>query len=186
MDTSTWNNDPGRPFNQVPYPGDTDGDISHESFPFERLENGRTYFALVRTVGPDGNESKSSNVVTFTPLARGVFVVSVNHEAVDGGFNFETETQVPGRDPRSDIYLYATKEKIGLSSPYRLGAGMRKTKFGGSSNSAPVETLQITRGQSIEVITKTGVAEIKIEDISGDYPAISARISYIFHPEMTQ
>jgi hypothetical protein len=185
-DRSAWSRNPGAPYNHTPYPGDTDGDINRESIPLEHLGNGRTYLGIVRTVGPDGRESKSSNLVVFTPLASGTFIISANQEASDGGFNFESETRVPGRDPRSDIYLYATEQRVGLSSPYRLGGGLRKTRFTGPAISTPVETIPIRKGQSIEVQTKMGRAKIRIEDILGRYPDISARISYVFHPDVPQ
>jgi hypothetical protein len=181
-----WSDNPGPPYNQTPYPGDVDGDINHESIPLEHLQNGRTYLALVRTVGPGRRESKSSNIVSFTPLACGEFIISANQDASDGGFNFESERQVPGRDPKSDIYLYATKERIGLSAPYRLGGGFRKTRFIGGSTMTPLETISIRKGQSLEVLTKAGRADIKIEDILGQYPDIAARIGYVFYPAETQ
>ncbi|HBZ00568.1 MAG TPA: hypothetical protein DEO84_04510, partial [candidate division Zixibacteria bacterium] len=90
-DSSAWKSNPGTPYNQTPYPGDTDGDISHESLPLDNLTNGIKYIALVRTVGPDGRESASSNLVSFQPLAHGEFIISANHEAPNGGFNFESE-----------------------------------------------------------------------------------------------
>ncbi len=126
-DTAAWKKMPGTPYNPTPYPGDTDGDNSKESMPLDRLTNGRTYYVMVRTVGPDGRESESSNLTVFRPLAQGSFIISSNHEASDGGFNFEDESSAPGRGPRSDIYLYDNGAKVGLSSPSRLGAGMRRS-----------------------------------------------------------
>jgi hypothetical protein len=185
-DRSAWIKKPGVPYNQAPYPGDTDGDISRESISLKNLDNGRSYLALVRTVGPDGGESESSNIAAFTPVASGIFIISANQDASNGGFNFESETQVPGRGPKSDIYLYTTEKRIGLSAPYRLGGGFRKTKFTSSTTSTPVETISIRKGQSIEVRTKTGQADIRIEDIMGRYPDVTVKISYVFHPNQAQ
>ncbi|TET69465.1 MAG: hypothetical protein E3J45_01700, partial [Candidatus Zixiibacteriota bacterium] len=47
-----------RAFNTAPYPGDTDGDISVETFEAIPLENGVEYFVFVRSVGLDGTESE--------------------------------------------------------------------------------------------------------------------------------
>ncbi len=185
-DQLAWSKKPGAAYNQTPYPGDTDGDIGRESIPLKNLDNGRSYLALVRTVGPDGGESESSNIAAFTPVARGIFIISSNQDASNGGFNFESEIQVPGRGPKSDIYLYTTEKRIGLSAPYRLGGGFRKTRFTSSTTSTPVETISIRKGQSIEVRTKMGRADIKIEDIMGRYPDVSAKISYVFHPNQPQ
>lgn len=185
-DTASWKRNLGKPYNDSPYPGDTDSDISRESMPLENLVNGQKYFVMVRLVGSDGKESGSSNIAEFTPLASGEFIISSNHDASNGGFNFENEESVPGRDPRSDIYLYATEERTGLSSPSRLGAGLRKTAFIGMRGDAWVETNAIVRRQNLRIRTKDGVAQIRIEELIGKYPTISARISYTFHPDTPQ
>jgi hypothetical protein len=185
-DRTLWSKHPGSPYNPIPYPGDTDGDISRESIQLKNLDNGRTYLAEVRTVASNGVRSEPSNIIEFTPFARGVFIISSNHEARDGGFNFETETQFPGRDPNSDIYLYATETRIGLSAPYRLGAGLRDTKFFMPPSGDPLETIPIRKGQSIKVQTRDGIADLKIEEIMGQYPDIAVKISYLFHPARPQ
>ncbi len=185
-DTAFWKRNPGRPYNDTPYPGDTDSNISRESMPLDNLVNGMKYFVTVRLVGSDGKESESSNIAEFTPLASGEFIISCNHDATDGGFNFENEVSVPGRDPRSDIYLYATEERTGLSSPSRLGAGLRKTAFMGMRGPVEVETIAIVGGQNLQIKTKDGTARIRVEELIGKYPTISARISYTFRPDTPQ
>jgi hypothetical protein len=187
-DSTVWKLSPGQPYNSQPYPGDTDGDTQHESMPLTNLVNGRIYYIFVRTVGSDGGESVSSNVTLFRPLAQGEFTISINHETPDGGFNFENEKSVPGRDPRSDIYLYATENKTGLSSPSRLGAGLRQTDFhyAGSKPDAPgAETVPIKVRDTFELTLKSGQARINILEISGRYPDVSARIGYIYYPNLS-
>lgn len=183
MDTLAWKSDPGAPFNHGPYPGDTDGDISQESFPLMNLANGKIMYAIVKTVGIDGRESAPSNITEFTPLAQGEFIISADHEAPDGGFDFVNSRSVPGRDPRSDIYLYATSDRIGLSSPSRLGAGLRRTWFQEPLFGKPeAETIRIGAGDRFMVKLKTGSARIRIESILGQYPDVSAKISYVYYP----
>ena len=182
-DTLEWRENLLTPYNDVPYPGDTDGDNSKESFQLSRLTNGVKHFALIRTVGVDGRQSAPSNVVMFTPLGKGEFTLSANHLSSAGGFNFENGMAVPARDPRNDIYLYATETRIGLSSPNRLAAGLRRTRISlvgdGLSDG---ETVVIHKGMRLKLRTKFGRAEISIEEIIGRYPDISARISYIYYP----
>jgi hypothetical protein len=137
---------------------------------------------MVRTVGMDNRESKSSNVVAFRPLASGEFVLSSNHLADNGGFNFDTESRVTAMDPKSDLYLYATEIKTGLSSPARLRAGLRKSAFI-VDGSAKQETVLIKTGDRISLYTKTGMAELTILAIDGKSADKSARIGYIFYPD---
>jgi hypothetical protein len=173
-----------KPYNPAPYPGDTDDDINRESITIERLMNGHTYFVSVRTVDARGIESMPSNEAEFTPYARGEFVISSDHDNVRGGFCFEIEQSVPARDPRSDLYLYASEDRIGLSSPYRLGAGLRKSVFSdGDAAPGKDDTIRISQGSLVTVNTRSGRAELKIVSISGQPPDISARISYVFNPK---
>jgi hypothetical protein len=183
-DSSAWISNPGSPYNQAPYPGDTDGDINHESIPLENLTNGKIYFVIIKTVGPDGAESNPSNMAVFQPLAQGEFILSTNYLVSDGGFNFESGKSVPGRDPRNDLYLYSTANNIGLSSPYRLGAGFRKSKFSALGNgSSSDETIRISRGDKLAIKTRYGQAEITIEDILENQPVVSVKVRYIFYPD---
>jgi len=183
-DTLTWKMSQPEPHNDFPYPGDTDGDINSESITIERLQDGHTYMAMVRAVGMNRTRSEPSNVIVFEPLARGDFVISTNRLADDGGFNFERGVSVPGKDPRNDIYLYATADKIGLSSPSRLGAGLRKTEFFLSGeNVTPLETITIETGNTITLKTKHGLATVAIAEISGQYPNIRVGIKYQYRPD---
>jgi hypothetical protein len=181
IDTSAWIASPGIPYNTDLYPGDTDGDITRESYNLDNLENGRIYYAMIRTVGFDSRESALSNIVSFRPLARGEFAISTNHLGDNGGFNFETETQVPGKDRRSDLYLYSNGNKTGLSSPSRLSAGLRKTTFS-ANRGDNLETIAIKTGDKIMLKTKYGDVDLTIVSLDGNYPDISAKIRYTFYP----
>jgi hypothetical protein len=181
IDTSAWIGNPGIPYNNDLYPGDTDGDITHESYNLDNLENGKFYYAMIRTVGFDNRESALSNLVSFRPLARGEFAISTNHLGDNGGFNFETETQVPGKDRRSDLYLYSNGNKTGLSSPSRLSAGLRKTTFS-ANGQENLETIAIKAGDKIILKTKYGDVDLTVVSLNGSYPEISAKIRYIFYP----
>lgn len=178
-----WHKSHAELHNSTPYPGDTDGDITRESFEITGLENGRTYFVTVRTVAPDGSESKQSNGVEFTPLARGEFIISDNHLADNGGFSFDHEISVPARDRRCDLYLYSRDNVVGLSSPNRLGAGLRKTAFARSSDAANNdETIRIREGNKIVVSTKHGQAVLTVRGINRIDSEVRATIEYAFYP----
>jgi hypothetical protein len=178
-----WHKSHAELHNSTPYPGDTDGDITRESFEITGLENGRTYFATVRTVAPDGSESKQSNEVEFTPLARGEFMISDNRLADNGGFSFDHEISVPARDRRCDLYLYSKGDIVGLSSPGRLGAGLRKTKFARSDDPATMdETIRIREGNDILVSTRRGQAVLTVRRINRLDSEVRAIIEYSFFP----
>lgn len=179
-----WGKDHPRPHNYTPYPGDTDGDQTKESYEIKNLINGRSYFVSVRTVGRDGIESKPSNEIQFTPLARGTFVISSNHSSDNGGFGFDSELSMPARNPRCDIYLYAKGDEVGLSSPSRLGAGLRRTYFNipGIINIREMDSIRIKKGDRINATGKYGTAELLIRKIGRHNLTATATIDYVFYP----
>ncbi len=172
------------PHNFAPYPGDTDGDRNRESYEITHLENGRAYFVSVRTLGPNGLESEPSNEVQFVTLAGGTFVISSSHSAENGGFEFDTSRSCPARDSLCDIYLYAKNEDVGLSSPNRLGAGLRQTWFGkpGIVYLKEMDTIKIQRGDRITSSSMRGRAELTILKIERRGGEAEATIEYVYYP----
>lgn len=182
-DAIAWAAKPGAPYNLAPYPGDTKGDLTHQSFALENLVNGRIYFAIVKTIGINLAESNPSNMITFMPLARGSFTISDNHSAGDGGYSFDNEKSVSAYDPSCDIYLYSNGAKVGLSSPNRLTPGMRKSNFSsGLAGSRVDDTIIISQGDTLVVNIKYGWARLKIDNIYNQAEETLARISYTYIP----
>jgi hypothetical protein len=177
-----WGKDSPEPYNHSPFPGDTDGDKSKESYEITNLVNGKTYFVSVRTVDPAGNESDAAGELKFVPLANGRFQINSDHSSDRGGFSFDKNISLPARDPRCDIYLYAKKDAVGLSSPSRLSAGLRKTAFS-NSKEKKVETIKIKSGDRLTIDTRNGRAEITIERIRHEGSSATADIHYIFYPD---
>jgi len=180
----SWTDNHPDPYNFTPFPGDTDGDKSKETFELTNLDNGKTYYISVRTVGLGGIESPPSNEISITPLAKGSFLLSTNHMIEAGGFCFENENSVPSRDPRCDIYLYSKNDIFGLSSPNRLGAGFRKSKFSlRRTGVSDAETVKIRAKDKVIVKTKYGQAELIIKNLFTDGISPYAQIDYIFYPK---
>ena len=169
-----------QPYNHAPYPGDTDGDIKKESLELSGLENGREYVAFIRTVGTANNLSGISNFCRFTPALKGEFTISTDHLGENGGYCFEKMKSTAARDPENDIYLYATADRIGLSSPHRLGAGLRRTFFNSPIiSTAAMETVPIRRGDSIWIQTKAGIWDLEIVKIENNDGRVQATIRFI-------
>jgi len=179
-----WGRNHPKPYNYTPYPGDTDGDRTKESFEFTNLENGKRYYVSVRTVGPGDSESGPSNEVSFVPLAHGTFELSSDHSAETGGFSFDMEKSMPARNPECDIYLYAKGDEVGLSSPSRLSGGLRKTWFGkpGINFFKEMDTIKIKKGDIITTSSKYGRSEMTIKKIRHSDGVTIASISYVFYP----
>lgn len=178
---SKWDKSHPAPYNHTPYPGDTDGDPTKESFEIKNLENGKNYYVSVRTVGIGGIESGISKELRFVTLSKGKFTISSNHSSDNGGFNFENGVSTPARDPRCDIYLYAKKDVVGISSPSRLSAGLRETGFAGRDDNY-LETMTIKKGDRLKIRTTKGLARVTIDRINRKGTEAEAVIDYVFYP----
>jgi len=136
----------------------------------------------VRTIGVGGVESDVSKEVSFVPLSKGVFTIASNHTSLDGGFNFESGIPVPVRDPRSDIYIYAKKNAVGMSSPNRLSAGLRNTEFTMGKNKK-LKTVKIRSGDRLSIRTELGAADVRINGINHKGSDAAVTIEYVFYPD---
>lgn len=169
-------------FNSAPYPGDTDDDVTRETYLIPRLENGHRYFVSVRTVFSDGSLSKPTSIVSFLPLAQGKLTISQNYNTDHSGFCFATEKYSRARDFENDIYIFATKTKSGISSPSRLHSSLRNTKIsnagGNYSQSQPLQ-----KGNTYIIKTVDGGhAKLTLIEIKRSVPSIEATFKYIYYP----
>ncbi len=172
----------GELFNSAPYPGDTDGDYTKETFPLPRLENGKRYYAYLRTVLSDGSLTAPSSTVSFLPLAQGEMTISQNYTTDRSGFNFAKEKYTKARDFENDIYIFATKVKSGISSPARLHSSLRDSKI--MLGDGPYDQTQpLQKGKSYIVNTiDGGHAKLTLISIKGSAPSIEATFKYIYYP----
>lgn len=176
----------GEMYNSSPYPGDTDGDITRESIEIPRLENGKPYYAYIRTVFSDGSLSKPSEKVTFVPLAQGKITISQNHTANRSGFNFADEKYTQARDFKNDIYIFATASRSGISSPSRLHSSLRQTKI--ALNQGEMDMTQpLKKGQDYTLVTADGGrAMLTLLSTKGTAPEIEATFKYVYYPPGVQ
>jgi len=174
-------NNEGELYNNSPYPGDTDGDITRESIILPDLENGRTYSAYIKTVYTDYTLSEPSATVSFTPLAQGTITLSQNHTDNNSGYSFALEKYTKARDFENDIYIYSTGTKAGISSPSRLHSSLRETLITRNNNSDFTQPLK--KGQ-IYILTTADGAKVKLALTSlSDRPsALEATFDYIYYP----
>jgi hypothetical protein len=176
----------GRLYNNTPYPGNTDGDINYESIELEGLENGRKYYAFIRTVFPDGKLSQPSVMVEFIPILQGRLEISQNHTTGQSGYSFTRETYTKARDTDNDLYIYATSDRVGVSSPSRLHPGLRMTLINKGNNPAKdsfKQTQPLIRGETYFLKTADGgTARLKVVKITGKPPLIKVILDFVYYP----
>lgn len=174
----------GELYNSGPYPGDTDGDITRESIELTRLTNGKRYYVYIRTVLNGGKSSAPSARVEFMPLSQGRIKISQNHSTPKSGYSFKKEKFTAARDFDNDFYIYATADKIGISSPLRLHSSLRKTliKIEGNANSKFSQTQLLVKGKTYMLKTSdNGSARLTLAKLIGNKPSLTAVFDYIYY-----
>ncbi len=118
-----------KPFNEEPFPGDTNPDDGVEYFVAEGLENGVKYFVSVRVAYPDGSVSKPSNEVEAVCGGRGEMELEVRYKGERDGFSFESNKHVSADATDNDLYFFSKRLADMLRSPERLDGFLRPTRF---------------------------------------------------------
>jgi hypothetical protein len=187
-----------QPFNSVPYPGDTDSDISVETFEALPLENGVEYFVSVRSVGLDGTESEPTGVLSFVPRKEGTFVLKQNFQANESGFDFGKGVSIPAQSEGNDIYLYSKPGENGFGSPKRLGGILRNTLFMDLGTKTDFDELGFFETESFSGMEKLVIhpghvyilktekncfGKLRVESVRGRQGQKEVVIRYCFQPK---
>jgi hypothetical protein len=118
-----------KPFNSVPFPGDTNPDDEVEVFIAEGLENGVRYFVSVRVVFPDGVFSETSAEIPVVCGPRGEIELSIRYKSERDGYSFEDDSYVRADVTGNDLYFYSKDGVDYLASPDRLDGFLKPNRF---------------------------------------------------------
>lgn len=183
------------PFNQAPYPGDTDPEDSFETMEIGNLENGVEYFVSVRTVFPDGRLSPSSDEISVICRPEGRFDLAYRYADLNDGFSFREGRPVRADGEANDLYYFFSNDNVDyIASPERLNGYLRHSDFYslGPTESIyqyptleldipPLEKMPVRQGESYLVQTADGnYAKIRIEKISGERKERYLTVTYIY------
>lgn len=118
-----------KPFNDTPFPGDTNPDDGIEFFEATGLEPGINYYVTVRTVFPDRSESKASSEIAEGCGFTGEIILPVRYASDHDGFSMVDGDYVKSKDLANDLY-YFNKDGIDyLNSPTRLDGFLRESRL---------------------------------------------------------
>jgi len=118
-----------RPFNAVPFPGDTEPEDGVQHYIAEPLENGVRYAVRVRALFPDGSLSQPSNEVAAVCGPRGELTLAVRYKADNDGYSFELNRAVRANSVDNDLYFFSDAAGDYLASPDRLGGFINRSRF---------------------------------------------------------
>jgi hypothetical protein len=117
------------PYNQIIYPGDTEGRVDRESFEFKELTSATRYFARVRAVYDDNTLSPATNEVEIICYPHGEIALSESYSGKQDGFSFEKSDYCKTDAMENDLYYYSKDGHDFLCSPTRISRVNRKTEF---------------------------------------------------------
>jgi len=184
------------PYNNVPYPGDTNPEDNFETMEITNLENGIPYYVSVRTVFPDQTESVASNEVMVYCRPEGEFTLDMRFTGEQDGFDFSAGKYVRADGSDNDIYYYRAGTTDFIASPHRLNGYIRKSWFYSLGKTRdiyqypdididyePVNKMPIREGESYLVKTADGnFAKIRVEQFIGENRDREVAFKYIYQP----
>lgn len=118
-----------KPFNEEPFPGDTNPEDGIENFVAENLKDGVKYYVSVRVVYPDKSVSKPSNEVMAVCGPRGTIDLAVRYAGGPDGFSFMENDYVAADAADNDLYFFSGNGSDVLNSPDKLNGFLRKNRL---------------------------------------------------------
>ncbi|MFH2049067.1 MAG: hypothetical protein ABIJ12_06445 [bacterium] len=185
-----------KPNNHPVFPGDTTPEDGIEQYEATGLENGKVYYVSIRTVFSDQTMSKPSEELKVVCGPRGEFDLSIRYKSDKDGFSFAKNGYVRADDIYNDLYLFTKDSTDFLASPSRLDGFLRTSKFrllstnntieeaikkSISTNNPYDETINITKGSLVQVLTADGhTALLQVVGFSGEGESRQVILKYAF------
>jgi hypothetical protein len=187
--------DSGKLYNPVPYPGDTDGNPSKETFEIDGLTNGRFYEVWVRVLSADSKLGPASEKQIFRPLEMGQLTIYFDILHDSSGYSFAKHKYTKARDYDNDFYFY-DKNGPHISSPSLYNSGLRESIFANLSAPLPhpskesrnytgftkTTSMTLSKNNIYAIRTKDGIADIKVKAFIGSSEKKQALIKYLYIP----
>lgn len=117
------------PFNPTPYPGDTDGDPTRETFSADSLENGVRYYCLVRAIGPNGEMGMATSQIEAVCRTGGEITIEPMFKGDRDGYDFSAPGYVSSDAAACDITMYIKDGEPRIISASRIDPLLRETLF---------------------------------------------------------
>jgi hypothetical protein len=187
--------DTGKLYNNIPYPGDTDGDPGHETFQIDGLTNGRFYEVWVRMLSADGKLGPKSEIRVFRPLEMGELTIYFDILHDSSGYSFAKHKYTKARDYDNDFYLF-DKNGPRISSPSLYNSGLRESifanlaappprlskEFRNHTDFAKITSMVLSKNNIYAIRTKDGIADIEVKSFIGTSDKKRALIKYLYIP----
>lgn len=118
-----------KPYNQLPYPGDTDADVTHESYVAQGLDEGQRYYCFVRALGVGGQLGAPSNEVMAICRPGGHAAIQKIFSGDTDGFDFSRGDYVNSDASDCDLAYYIKDGTDQVIAPAKIDPLLRDTRF---------------------------------------------------------
>jgi len=181
------------PFNAVPYPGDTDPDLKHETFIAQGLENGARYYAFVRALSSDGHPGRPTNEVMAICRRGGEAILQPIFSGTYDGFDFSVGRHVNSDAIDCDLAFYHKEGKDHIMAPYRIDPVLNETRLWdlGTGEFDGVTTPDLRGEGEIELEPKSGhvyayrtadghYGKLRIASVGNENGIRTVRFTYLY------
>jgi len=117
------------PFNRLPFPGDTDADITRETYTAEDLRDGVRYYCFVRAIGVDRQLGAPSNEVMAICRPGGRLELQPIFSGAKDGIDFSAGRYVNSDAIDCDLAFYHKDGTDHLIAPKRIDPLLNDTQF---------------------------------------------------------
>ena len=148
-----------KPYNKEPYPGDSEGDMSLETFEFKNIPSAQLFYVHVRVVNSDNSLSLPSNEIEMICYPQGEIGLVESYSGDHSGFSFVTDSYCATDAVENDMYFFGKDGKDYLCSPSRVSSINRANKI---YILGPAESIG-----AIDPVTPKGVGLEKADLIPG-------------------
>ena len=187
------------PYNENPYPGDTNPDDSSVVYEALGLTDGVKYYVSVRTILPDGMQSRPTNEIVSVCGPSGEVELFQRYKSEHDGFSFSKEQLTRADSDQNDIYYFHADGVDYLNSPKRLNGFLRDIKLsrlpttgtleqvkrkGRELSSIPIEDkVSVITGDWVRVLTPEGTgALVQVLGFSGEGDERKIKLFYSYSP----
>jgi len=184
------------PFNQSPYPGDTDGDPTRESFEARPLNNGVRYLCSVASLNTDGTIGSATQPVPAICRPGGRVKLQPLFSGDFDGIDFTSGSYVTSDDSECHIVFLSKQSTDSLLAPSRIDPLNHETRFwdvGRQSSFAAVPDIELKGTGSTQVPVQAGhtyvyktpddhYGKLFVESIGGEDGIRTIYLEYMYQP----
>ena len=151
------------PYNNGPFPGDTNPEDGKEIYEAKQLQNGKKYYVSVKIINADQTLSKPSEQILAVCGPREEIELSIRFKSDNDGYSFKDNNYVRADNVDNDLYFWSKDNVDYISSPHKLDGFLKNNKLSKISFTGEFAELKV-KINSVKKGKQTDRLEIKEND----------------------